>query len=354
SSYSLKGITYAGITRACGLTDKSGVLLPPSQCAAEVEKTFRKPTWTLALDYDLFEDTLVYAAARSGYRSGAINNSAINPTVVTAKPEDVQDYEVGVKSAWSLGGVPLRTNLALYHSDYRDIQIQTSLPNITLATAPGVPGGVCTQAAFNAGQCLGSTNDPVTLNARKARIDGVELSIAAKPTPEFRFEFSGSYLNASYTDYTFTPPAGYLLPSGRVDLSGTPFPLPKVQLNGGVTYSPPIRQLASVTFDGIDLSYRVYHQSRFEADMRTFNPMQQTSSYAMSDVRLDLIGINSRNVDLSLFAKNIFNEEACIPEQQGVLNSAPNGTFGIAGASGALQCIPLPPRMAGATLRVGF
>lgn len=352
--YTLQGITYSGITRACALTDENGVLRPPSACAVEIEKTFRKPTWTLAVDHDLFENTLLYATARSGYRSGAINSSAINPTVVTAQPEEVQDYEVGVKSDWSLGGVPLRTNLAFYLSDYRDIQIQTSLPNVTLATAPGVPGGLCSQAAFNAGQCLGTTNDPVTLNAKKARIEGVELGVAAKPVSDLTLEVSGSYLDAIYTDYTFSPPAGYLLPSGRVDLSDTPFPLPKVQLNASAIYSLPIRDLAGVSFDRVDLSYRIYHQSRFEADMRTFNAMQQTSPYAMSDMRLDFIGLGSRNIDFSLFAKNIFNEEACIPEQQGVLNSAPNGTFGVAGTSGALQCIPLPPRMAGASLQVSF
>lgn len=353
-TYTLQGITYTGITRACALTDTNGVLLPPAQCAVAIDRTFRKPTWTLAVDHDVFDNTLVYATARSGYRSGAINSSAINPTVVTAEPEDVQDYEVGVKSDWSLGGLPLRTNLAVYLSDYRDIQIQTSLPNVTLATAPGAPGGICTQAAFNAGQCLGTTNDPVTLNAKKARIEGVELSVAAKPVPDLTLEVSGSYLDAVYTDYTFTPPAGYLLPSGRVDLSGTSFPLPKVQLNASAIYSLPIHDLAGLSVDRVDLSYHIYHQNRFEADMRTFNPMQQTSPYEMSDMRLDVIGLGGGNIDFSLFAKNIFNEEACIPEQQGVLNSAPNGTFGVAGTSGALQCIPLPPRMAGASLQVSF
>lgn len=353
-TYTLQGITYTGITRACALTDANGVLLSPSQCAVAIKKAFRKPTWTLAVDHGLSDTTLVYATARSGYRSGAINSSAINPTVVTAEPEEVQDYEVGVKSDWSLGGVPVRTNLALYLSDYRDIQIQTSLPNVTLATAPGAPGGVCTQTAFNAGQCLGTTNDPVTLNAKKARIEGIELSVAAKPVPDLTLEVSGSYLDATYTDYTFTPPAGYLLPSGRVDLSGAPFPLPKVQLNASAIYSLPIHDLAGLSLDRVDLSYHIYHQSRFEADMRTFNPMQQTSSYALSDMRLDFFGLGSGDIDFSLFAKNIFNEEACIPEQQGVLNSAPNGTFGVAGTSGALQCIPLPPRMAGASLQVSF
>ncbi len=157
-SYTLNGITYSGITRACALTNVNGVLLPPSACSVQIRKTYQKPTWTLAIDHDLSDHTLVYATIGSGYRSGAINSGAINPAVATAAPEQVLSYEVGVKSDWSLGGMPVRTNLALYLSDYSNIQIQTSLPNVTLATAPGAPGNLCTQAVFDAGQCLGVTN----------------------------------------------------------------------------------------------------------------------------------------------------------------------------------------------------
>jgi iron complex outermembrane recepter protein len=109
-----------------------------------------------------------------------------------------------------------------------------------------------------------------------------------------------------------------------------------------------------LSVDRVSLSYHIHDHSRFEADMRTFNPMQQTSPHEMSAMRLEIIVLGGGNIDFSLFAKNIFNEEACVPEQQGVLNSVPNGTFGVAGTSGALQCIPLPPRMAGASLQVSF
>lgn len=350
-SYTLLGTTYTGISRACAITNTGGVPLAPSACAVEVKRTYKKPTWTLAVDHTLFDQTLVYATARSGYRSGAINSQAINPAVITADPERVQDYEIGVKSDWSLGGVPLRTNLAAYYTDYRDIQIQTTLPNVTLATAPG---GVCTQALFNAGQCLGTSNDATTLNAKKARIKGFEASLMAKPIEGLTLNVSGSYLDAIYTDYNFTPPPGYLLPTGRVDLSGTPFPLPKVQMSASAVYELPIRHVGSVAVDGVDVSYHWYRQSKFEADLRAYNAVQQTSPYAMSDVRLDLRNIGGRKVDFSAYVKNVFNKEACVPEPQGVLNSAPNATFGVGGTSGVLQCVPLPPRMAGASLTVSF
>ena len=44
---------------------------------------------------------------------------------------------------------------------------------------------------------------------------------------------------------------------------------------------------------------------------------------------------------------NVANTQACLPEYNGVLNSAPNATFGIANTSGVLQCVPLAPAHGG-------
>ena len=51
---------------------------------------------------------------------------------------------------------------------------------------------------------------------------------------------------------------------------------------------------------------------------------------------------------------NALNQKACIPEFNGTLNSAPNGSFNTPGTSGVLQCIPLPPRMSGLSLEYRF
>jgi iron complex outermembrane receptor protein len=351
SPYLIYGISYPGQTHACALTDTGGKLLPLAQCSIDVRRTFRKPTWTLALDHDLFARTLVYATARSGYRAGAINSAAINPAVIVARPERVRDYEIGVKSDWRLAGVPVRTNLAAYYTDYRDIQIQTSLPNVTIATSPGGP---CSQAVFNAGQCVGASNDNVTLNARAARVRGFEWEITAKPLTGLTLATAGSYLDAVYTDYSFTPPPGYLLPTGQTNLSGTPFPLPKWQASATATYALPGERLGTAVFQDLTLTARVYRQSRNEADLRPYNALQRTSANTFVNLRLDLTHLAGRNVDLSAFATNLFDTKACLPEPQGVLNSAPNGTFGVAGTSGVLQCVPREPRMYGATVAYSF
>ena len=60
--------------------------LPESQCATDVSKSYHKPTYTLAVDHDLWEGTMVYATMRSGYRSGGINTQAQNIAALTALP----------------------------------------------------------------------------------------------------------------------------------------------------------------------------------------------------------------------------------------------------------------------------
>jgi iron complex outermembrane receptor protein len=350
-SVTFEGITYTGQTNYCTLTNANGVILPLSQCAVDVNRSYHKPTFTLALDHDLWEGTMVYATMRSGYRSGAINTQGVNSAALVAQPEQVLDHEIGVKSDFAIMDVPVRTNLAAYQTIYHDIQVQQQVPNITGATAIG--GGACTQTALNAGQCLGNFNDNITLNAKSARIYGVEWEVQVLPTDWLTLSASGSYIDPRYTDYTFVVPPGYLQPSGNTNLSGTPIPVPAWQTNETVTFDLGHNLLDLPTGD-VGFTAHYYWQSRYLADLRNYNPMQRTFAYGLLNLRLEFKDFLKRNVDLAFFANNVVNTEACLPEFTGVLNSAPNGTFGQPGTSGLLQCVPLAPRMVGAQLTYRF
>ncbi len=352
AGFTLNGITYLGQTDACALTDASGVLLPPSQCRYTIEKTYRKPTWTFALDHDLGRDVLVYFTSRSGYRSGAINAASINPGVFLAQPESVQDYEIGVKSNGRLLGLPVRANLDAYYTDYTNIQIQETLPNVTVAAAAS--GGPCTQAIYGAGQCLGVTNDNVTLNAKSARIEGVEWDVDLRPTPALTLSTSGSYIDAVYTDFSFSPPPGYLLPVGATNLTGTHFPLPTWQVNSGAAYALPVSTLFGAPLKAARLTWRTYWQSANQASLSGYNAIQQMKGYALSNLRFDVFDLGRTRIDLSAYVTNVFDSKICVPEPQGVLNSAPNATFGVAATSGVLQCMPMAPRMSGVTMAYTF
>jgi iron complex outermembrane receptor protein len=346
------GITYAGQTHACTLTDTAGKLKPLASCNTNVDASFHKPTYTLSLDHDLWDGTLVYVTTRSGYRSGAINSTAINPAVTIAKPENVTDYEGGIKSDWSLMGIPVRTNLAGYFSDYHDIQTLVALPNVSIASTSS--GGPCTQAAFNANTCVNFTNDNVTLNAKTAHIYGAEWDVTILPLAGLTVNASGSYLDARYTDFSYNPPPGYLLPTGTTNLSGTPFPLPAWQTNETVSYATGLHDVAGISLDDLTVTAHYFWQSRSLADLRSFDPSQRTGAYGLLDLRADITNIAKKNVDFSVFMTNVMNTPACLPEYNGVLNSAPNSSFGIANTAGVLQCVPLPPRMVGITLGYKF
>ena len=341
--YVINGISYSGQSDLCFLTDANGHILPETGCAADISKSYHRPTYTLALDHDLWDGTMVYATMRSGYRSGGINTQSINIAALTALPEEVQDYEVGAKSDFSLIGVPVRTNLALYQTAYHNIQVQEMVPNVTVATATG--GGPCTQTALNAGQCINNFNDNITLNARKARIYGAEWDVTVLPTDWLTLNAAGSYIDPYFTDFTFVAPPGYLQPTNS-NLSGTPIPVPRWQTN----------ETATVNFGASDIgiplgdtlfTLHYYWQSRYLADMTGFDPSQRTFAYGMLNLRLDFTDVGKSGADLAFFLNNVANTQACLPEYNGTLNSVPNPTFGSPGTSGVTQCIPLPPRMAG-------
>jgi len=344
ATVSYEGITYTGQTNYCTLTDAKLVPLPLASCFINVSKSYHKPTWTLALDHDLFDGTMVYATMRSGYRSGAINSQATDTAALTLLPEQVLDYEIGVKSEFAVLDIPVRADLAAYETVYHNIQTQQAAINISQATISG--GGACTQAAFNAGQCVNTSSEAIPLNATAARIYGFEWDVQALPADWLTLRAAGSYTDAHYTNFTLVLPPGYLQPA-TTNLNGTPIPVPVWQTNETVTFNFGRDPLGLPVGDA-SFTAHYYWQSRTLSDLRNFNPSQRAFAYGLLNLRLEFRDfLNQQNVDFALYANNIANTPACLPEFNGVLNSAPNGTFGTANTSGLLQCIPLAPRMAG-------
>lgn len=355
--YVFNGITYQGFTRTCALTEANGTPRPINSCFLDVARTFKDPTWTVSLDYDAREGTLIYATARRGYKSGALNSGANNAAAVVAQPEKVQDYEVGLKSDWALAGMPVRSNFAAYWTSYKNIQVQVGLPFIVFANGPG--GGACTQVLFNAGQCTGVSTENVTLNARSARVYGGEWDIALKPLPELTLAWNGSYLNTKYTDFSYAPPGGYLQPATGSTLTGQPFPLPAWSMAAAATYALTGEQIG-LAVDEVSLAASAYTQSNYRTVLAGYHPSQKVLGYTLANARLAVRNIARSGADISASVSNLFNKKACLAEPggtgggAGVLASTPNATFGVPGASGITQCVPLPPRMVAVTLRYGF
>jgi iron complex outermembrane receptor protein len=210
--------------------------------------SWSRVNWKAGIEYDLSDVNLAYFSVTTGYKAGGFNSSnGANPPSPEFKPEDVKNYELGLKNRLFDGRASL--NVALFYEDYTNIQITE-------------------QTVF-----------PTTVNAAAAKIYGAELEGSWRVTAHDRLDAFFTGLSATYTNYTNAVNTqtsaivadldGNHLPqapdfSGRVQYAHD-FPLP----NGG--------QLTPTA--------AVYWQS--ESYLREFNlPVDRVPSYTKTILRL--------------------------------------------------------------------
>ncbi len=137
-----------------------------------------KDNWTAVtydggVDYQATDDMLVYAKASRGFKSGGFNGRPINDgSVGSYDPEFLFAVEGGVKADW--WDNRLRTNLAVFYNDYKDIQLTA-----------------VTTDSFGALAILVS-------NAGTAESFGVELEVEVEPIDGLNIQASLGYLDIEY------------------------------------------------------------------------------------------------------------------------------------------------------------
>jgi iron complex outermembrane receptor protein len=162
------------------------------RCRVDAAAEFDAFTYNLAVNYKPDDDTLLYASLRRGFRSGGFSARATTDEGLRRPndPEFVRTAELGFKRDWHFGDAFLRTNLAIFQSDYTDIQRQVN-------DTTQVP-------AFS-----------VIVNAAEATVRGAELEVLFRPVD--RLELSGFW---GYTDAQFD---SFVDPFTLTDLSGSQF-----------------------------------------------------------------------------------------------------------------------------------
>ena len=150
-------------------------------------------TYKINLAKDITHDVMAYVGYSTGFKGGIYNNQDINAPAV--RPETLGSIEAGLKS--ELFDHRLRLNAAVYHYDYKNLQV-TSL----------------TRAA------TGATSSSLT-NAAEATNTGFEFGFQAKPTPELTLYGGASVMHSrfiSFPDATiYVPLAG----GGNTTISGS-------------------------------------------------------------------------------------------------------------------------------------
>ena len=250
---------------------------PPQNCQLDVTGAFQAPSWNLGLDWQVDPDTLLYVTGRRGYRSGGLNSTVADVSQVLFKPEIVKDVEIGLKADWRFAGVKGRTDVALFHDDIQNAQV-----NQTFIDAQG---------------------DFIALinNTASATINGAEFDATVIPVEDVQITGSWSYTKATYDNFVLLTGGG----AGAAAALGGSQPYPFVPLNRfslDVKYYLPLPE----GWGDASVAATEYYSSHTLL-APTADPFSLQPAYHQLDLHFDWNQLGGRPVDLSLFATNVYN-----------------------------------------------
>ena len=278
----------------------------------DVKEDSSEPTWTAGLDYQISNDVMAYAKASQGYKQGGTNPFAVDSARATYDPEYVKSYEVGIKSMFDVGSVPVRANISYYHNKFTDMQRSGVDFNSTL--------GIFGAQTFNVG---------------KATIEGVELELTVRPFELLELSGNYAYMDAHYDDYVLTDF------TGTADLTSAPFqyaPMHQWSATARLTLPVPAtwgEMYANATY--------VWQDDTWAGATTTpqADPDAWINSYHTLNMSMNWDRLFGSALDASLFVTNATDEEFRV-------SYLATRSQGFAGAAWS------EPRMYGLSLRYNF
>jgi iron complex outermembrane recepter protein len=224
-------------------------------------------TYKGLLSYKASEDILLFAGYTTGYRPGGVNPPRLlgdnfDPGF---KSDQLAQYELGWKTRFL--DRALTINGALFYIDWKGIP-----------TSDTAPSGIT-----------------FTFNGPKARIYGGELEIVARPTRGLDFTLGLTKLNAKFN--------GNLVTSNRVIATGDRLPdVPDYTVNAAWNYQWSL---------GGESTARVGANIAHVSKRTQLSPQKIIVLPGFETVGLSA-GVSFGKLDISIFARNVFNEKALI------------------------------------------
>ena len=166
---------------ALGVPTNCSNFIVDRNCYSAANAHYSAPGWNVSLDEQLTKDTLIYVRSGNAYRPGGLNFN-VTPAFIEFKPEHVTDVELGVKSDWSLLNVKARTNFDIFHTDYKSIQVASTV------VIPDPNGGV-------------PRVQSVVQNQGAATIQGAEFDSTFEVLEGLEISPQFSYVYARYGQY---------------------------------------------------------------------------------------------------------------------------------------------------------
>ena len=289
------GVRYADETKETRDTSQfvylggwaTGVPTPETEFPDQ-EQSWDDVLGSLSLSYDLGFGN-VYARWAQGFKSGAFNLNS--PGTVGVDPENIDSYELGIKTTLADGRVQL--NAAAFFYDYKDIQVQS---------IDSASGGSIIQ------------------NAATAEVKGFEADMRAQLTDRFQLQAGVSYIDGEYTDFpnaTVSVPCSSLgIPAPinctpgdptspaalepKPDLSGNTMPYaPEFSGNIAAIYTLP------VAFGSFEFSALVSHTGDYFFD--PVNRLEQ-DAYTLVNASASFHSLDDR-WSIMLWSNNLTDEE---------------------------------------------
>lgn len=290
-------------------------------------------SWSVGFDWQARPDLFLYVVNRHGYRAGGINSPSFGGTLLpyqSFKPEQVTDYEAGVKSEFSFGTVRTRLNLAAFIGFYKNALSSASglttnagciAGDPVFGTFPYTPDGNCNPSDDPSATTLLS-------NFGKTKVPGIEGSFTIWPVSHLSLSASGSYLDpktrkfaappalapyvtANKFPFDYTPRKSFSL-AARYEIA-LPDVLGKLVLNGDYYWSGKIPMSGYIA-----------------------------PSYDLVNARIDVTDIAGRPLDIGFFMRNVFNAK------YQATNTLPGATLGVSSVTYG------DPRTYGVQLRYRF
>lgn len=277
------------------------------------DKTWDAWTYDITPEYRFNENLRAYFRYAHGFRSGGFNTGLSGGLsgLTTVDPEELDAYELGLKSEWFDGR--LTANASVFYYDYTDIQVN-------LLT---VSNGILTTALTN---------------GAAGEVKGAELEIEAQPTEFLHLRAALSHLDTEYTDFKNVNPTTGVV---TADYSGNRFVRsPEQVISLGADYTIPL-EIGGKLVAGGDVSYR--GKEYFLADRQSSaDSTLSQPHYTLANARLTWFN-HDEKISVTGFVNNL-------TDRRYQVHGRPNGAVG----SGQYVITYGDPRTVGVSLTTRF
>jgi iron complex outermembrane receptor protein len=272
---SLNGLTTAQLAAANTIRSRYGVA---NSYSASTEEG--RLSGSATLSWKVTPDALVYATYGRGHKFGGLNLANIVTTGAFAadpviKPETIDSYELGVKTAWF--AKKLTANLAAFWTD--DSDYQTTVVDVD------------------------RNNQSYFTNVGKVRSRGFEADLRAAPAPWLSLYASGAFTDAKYVDYANAPCPIEISGQTTCDLGGRSLPgVSKWAVSAGgearQDVGSPLGRDSEVYF-GADYSYRSNLNTTASLSRYSLIP-----GYSLVNARIGVRALDGA-LDIQVWARNL-------------------------------------------------